>query len=131
MARLVATGREAVRPLIISYANVIIGQLAPHITAEVDCESLFSQAGHASQPNRNRTMAETFERQVMAKHRMSRIFCCPEKVKKEFLNRTKKKAWKEEEDRDDIAFWEQQKEEYLAENPKHSELFGENDEDSD
>ena len=28
-------------------SKVFIGTLAPHITTEVDCESLFSQAGHA------------------------------------------------------------------------------------
>eukprot|EP00956_Cyclotella_meneghiniana_P043151 scaffold254822_cov139-Cyclotella_meneghiniana.AAC.1 len=43
-------------------STVVIGQFAPHITTEVDCESLFSQAGHLSHPNRSRTVAETFER---------------------------------------------------------------------
>ena len=28
-----------------SLSNVVIGQLAPHSTAEVDCESLFSESG--------------------------------------------------------------------------------------
>ena len=58
-------------------------------------------------------MAETFERLVIVKHRLSRIYCCPEKVKFEFLDRWKRKAWSDKEDRDDIAFWEQQKKEYL------------------
>ena len=54
-------------------SKVFIGTLAPHITTEVDCESLFSQAEHASHhPNCNRTVAETFV--VMGKHRLSRIF---------------------------------------------------------
>jgi len=38
-------------------SKVFIGTLAPHITTEVDCESLFSQAGHAAHPNHNRTVA--------------------------------------------------------------------------
>ena len=42
--------------------------MAPHITTEVDCESLFSQTGHLSHPNRARTIAETFERLSMSKH---------------------------------------------------------------
>ena len=54
-------------------ANVFVGKLAPHITTEVDCESLYSQAGHAAQPNHNRTVAEIFERLVIANHRMARI----------------------------------------------------------
>lgn len=57
-----------------SLSKVFIGTLAPHITTEVDCESLFSQAGHAAHPNRNRTVAETFERLVMGKHRIARIY---------------------------------------------------------
>ena len=49
-------------------SKAFIGTLAPHITTEVDCESLFSQAGHAAHPNRNRTISETFERLAMGKH---------------------------------------------------------------
>ena len=94
-------------------ANVFVGKLAPHITTEVDCESLFSQAGHAAQPNRNRTVAETFERLVMAKHRMARIYCCPEKVKRWFMRRKKDKDWNKKEDWDDIMFWDQHKKVYL------------------
>ena len=96
-----------------------------NITTEVDCESLFSQAGHAAHPSRNRTVAETFERLVIAKHRLSRIYCCPEKVKFEFLDRWKRKAWSDKEDRDDIAFWEQQKKEYLQLNPTHHQMIAE------
>eukprot|EP00956_Cyclotella_meneghiniana_P014696 scaffold22128_cov73-Cyclotella_meneghiniana.AAC.3 len=77
--------------------------IALHITTEVDCESLFSQAGHAAHPNCNRTVAETFERQVL----------------NEFMERWKNKSWSEEEDRDDIEFWEEQKKEYLEQNPTH------------
>jgi hypothetical protein len=53
------------------------GTLAPPITTEVDCESLFCQAGHAAaaHPNHNRTAAETFEHLVMGKHNQSRIYC--------------------------------------------------------
>ena len=72
-------------------------------------------------------MAETFERLVIAKHRLSRIYCCPEKVKFEFLDRWKRKAWSDKEDRDDIAFWEpeQQKKEYLQLNPTHHQMIAE------
>ncbi len=107
------------KPPFVGTGNVIIGQLAPHIDTEVDCESLFSQAGHLSQPNRSRTTAETFERMVMAKHRLARIYCCPKMVKKEFHERHKRKSWSNEEDRDDLAFWEGLKREYLQDNPTH------------
>ena len=42
-------------------SNIVIGQLAPHSTAEVDCESLFSQAGVLAQPNCANVKIETFE----------------------------------------------------------------------
>ncbi len=32
-------------------SKAFTGTLAPHITTEVDCESLFSQAGHTAHPN--------------------------------------------------------------------------------
>ena len=112
-------------------SKVVIGVLSPHITTEVDCESLFSMAGHQNHPNRNRLAAEGYERMVMAKHRMSRIYCCPEKVKREFIERFKKNAWSNEQDRDDIEFWEQQKLEYLEENPTHKDLFEEDENESD
>ena len=57
-------------------STVVIGQLSPHITTEVDRESLFSQAGHLSHPKRSRTVAETFKRLIMANHILSRIYCC-------------------------------------------------------
>ena len=106
----------------------VVGKLGPHLTTEVDCESLFSQAGHQSHPERGRTIAETFERLVIGKHRLSRIFCCQSKVLNEFLERWHKKSWSEEEDRDDVEFWNQQKEEYLEQNPSHTGMFDDLDE---
>ena len=106
--------------------------MAPHITTEVDCESLFSQTGHLSHPNRARTIAETFERLSMSKHRLSRIYCCRKRVIAEFLERWRKKLWSNDDDRDDVAFWDQQKEEYLNENPSHEAMFaGEEEDDND
>lgn len=64
-----------------SLSKVVLGQLAPCITIEVDCKSLFSQAGHLSNPNWNRTVAETFEHLVMSKYCLSRIYCERESVK--------------------------------------------------
>ena len=43
----------------------------------------------------------------------------------EFVERWKDKAWNEKEDRDNIFFWDQQKKEYLEENPTHAEMFAE------
>ena len=49
----------------------------------------------------------------MAKHRLGRIYCDREKVKREFIFRWKNQKFIEKEDTDNIEFWEQQKEEYL------------------
>ena len=40
----------------------------------------------------------------------------------QFMERWKNKSRSEEVDRDDVEFWEQQKEEYLQQNPTHATL---------
>ncbi|EJK50420.1 hypothetical protein THAOC_30613, partial [Thalassiosira oceanica] len=66
-----------------------------------------------------------------AKHRLSRIFCCKTKVLNEFLERSKTKNWSEDDDRDDVEFWEQQKQEYLKNNPSHAGMFTGDDEEAE
>ena len=56
----------------------------------------------------------------MGKHRLSRIYCSPEKVRVEYLEMWKQDAWSDKEDRDDVEFWEQQQKEYLEFNPTHA-----------
>ena len=55
----------------------------------------------------------------MGKHHISRIYYCPVKVLNEFMERWKNKSRSIEEDRDDIEFWEQQKQEFLQDNPTY------------
>ena len=91
---------------------IIIGLLASHITTEVDYEFLFSLSEYLSHLNRARTIAEvfeSFERLVMAKYRLSRIYCCRFKVIAEYMERRLKKLWSEDNDWGDIEFWDQQK----------------------
>jgi hypothetical protein len=85
---------------------VFNGKLAHHVTAEVDCESLFSQAGYVAEPRRSLTGIRTYERLVIAKHRLHRIHIRKEDVKKLYLERFHNKDWDEGEDRDDQAFLE-------------------------
>ena len=96
---------------------------APHVSTECDCESLFSESGHLAKPHMNRFNNETFERLVIAKHRMGRIYCSKAKVQFEFLCRWKNNSWGKEHDHDDLVFWEQEKSIYLEEFPQHSGLF--------
>jgi hypothetical protein len=44
-------------------------------------------------------------------------------VKKEFIERHKKRKWNAKEDWDDLAFWERQKREYLHQNSNHRGIF--------
>ena len=61
----------------------------------------------------------------MGKYRLSHIYCSPEKIKIEFLEQQKEDSWIEEEDRDDVVIWEQQKKEYLEVNPTHARMIEE------
>ena len=59
-------------------------------------------------------------------------FCCPFKVLTEFMERWRNMAWSTEEDCDhDVEFWEQQKAEFLQENPTYllamAEMEGEDE----
>ena len=103
--------------------NNAMGKVDPHSTSEANCESLFSESGHLAKPHMNRTANETFERLVVAKHRMSRIYCSPTKVKEEFLRRWKGNLFGTDEDRDDLQFWEQEKSIFLEEFPQHRDVF--------
>jgi hypothetical protein len=110
-----------------SLYKVVVGQLAPHISTEVDCESLFSQAGHLSDPTRANTKIKTFERLVVAKHRMQRIYCCPKKVQKLYLEREQTSSWNDDGERDDKEFLEIEKKIYLEMFPDNTRVFGEED----
>ena len=65
--------------------KVVVGQFAPHVSTEVDCESLFSQAGHLANPKRVNTKIRDYEHQVVAKHRLQHIYCDPNTVDKLFI----------------------------------------------
>lgn len=90
--------------------NVGIGQIAPHITTEVDCESLFSQAGFLADPRRSRIGGRHYERVVMTKHRLGQIYCHVPDVQELYLNRWHEKNWDENDERDANVFLELEKE---------------------
>ena len=90
--------------------HVAIGQLCPHVTTEVDCESLFSQSGFLSHPRRTKTEIRTYERLVTGKHRLQRIYCHVPDVVRLYMERHSKNEWDEKDNRDDIAFLEIEKE---------------------
>ena len=69
--------------------NVGIGQLCPHVSTEVDCESLFSQAGFLADQRRASTNFRFYEWLVMTKHRLQRVHCPRQLVKDLFIKRFK------------------------------------------
>ena len=91
-----------------------------HITAEVDCERLFSEAGALSDPKRSMTKVRHYERMVIIKHRLERIYIDNNRVHKKFMERMHAKDWEEGEERDDLVFLKLEKE-------LHKELFPNDD----
>ena len=61
--------------------SVGVGELCPHLSTEVDCESLFSLAGFKSHPRRTQTDICNYERLVVTKHRSQSIHILESKVK--------------------------------------------------
>jgi len=112
----------------LSLNSVFVGETAPHLSTEVDCESLFSMAGYKSHPSQSQTDIRNYERLVVAKHRMSRIYCDPSLVHKTFMDRFKTNSWDEKDERDDTEFLEIEKEIYLKTFPHMKELVDEESE---
>ena len=110
--------------------TVCVGQICPHISTEVDCESLFSQAGFLADPRRSLTSVRLYERLVMTKHRLGRIYCHLPAVKELYLKRWREKDWDEREERDAKEFLELEKAIHLETFP-HDKQFFEDEEDEE
>jgi hypothetical protein len=111
--------------------EVGIGQLCPHITTEVDCESLFSEAGFVAEPRRASTNNRLYERLVITKHRLGRIYCDIELVKELYMKRWRNNDWDEKEERDAAEFLEIEKEIHLKLFPNSTSLFDGEDEEGE
>ena len=110
---------------------VCLGQICPHISTEVDCESLFSTAGYLADPRRSLTNIRLYERLVIAKHRLGRIYCHVPAVKELYLKRWKEKDWDENDKRDTKEFLELEKEIHLGLYPHNKYLFQDEDEEEE
>ena len=103
-----------------SLYHVGIDQLCPHISTEVDCDSLFSQAGFMSHPRRAHTNIRTYERLVIGKHRLQRIYCHVPAVFRLYMERHKSDDWEEKDNHEDDRFLEIEKEIWKEMFPHHS-----------
>ena len=110
---------------------VCVGQICPHISTEVDCESLFSEAGFLADPRRSLTNVRLYERLVIVKHRLGRIYCHIPTVKELYLRHWKENDWAEHEERDANEFLELEKEIYLEMFPQNEQLVEDDDEDDE
>ena len=110
---------------------VCVGQICPHISTEIDCESLFSEAGFLADPRRSLTNVRLYERLVIVKHRLGRIYCHIPTVKELYLRHWKENDWDEHEERDTHEFLELEKEIYLEMFPQNEQLVEDDDEDDE
>ena len=108
-----------------------IGQICPHISTEVDCESLFSQAGFVADPRRSKMKVRLYERLVSTKHRLGRIYCHVPDVKELYMKRWKDNDWDESEERDADEFLDLEKKIYLKAFPYNKAMFEDEDDDMD
>ena len=111
--------------------HVGVGQISPHISTEVDCESLFSQAGFLADSRRSRSDIRFYERLVVMAHRLKRIYCDPLLVRDTYMERYKNKDWDEAEERDTRDFLDLEKEIYNNQFPHLMDLFEEEDDEEE
>ena len=103
--------------------SIVIGQLAPHISTEVDCESLFSEAGFLADKRRSRIGVRYYERLVTLKHRLHRIYCHQPLVVARFLQRWQRDEWREQDEIEVNEFFKIEKELYLQRYPNGGHVF--------
>ena len=114
-----------------SLNHIGIGQLAPHVTTEVDCESLFSQSGFLYHPRRAKTEIRTYEGLVVGKHRFQRIYCHIPDVIRLYMERHSKNGWDEKENREDLSFLNVEKEIWKEQFPHCAEEVDDEEEGED
>ena len=111
-----------------SLSYVYIGQLAGRVPTEVGCETLFSMSGQLNCARRMSMFVRLYERLVIGKHRMSRIYVSSGNVKKRYLQRHIANDWDEDEERDSKEYLEQEREIWEEGNPRDATTMAEEDE---
>ena len=95
---------------------------------EVGCETLFSVSGQLNCSRRMSMFVRLYERLVIGKHRMSRIYVSSGNVKKRYLQRHIANNWDEDEERDSREYLEQEREIWEEGNPHDAAAMAEEDE---
>ena len=107
------------------------GPIGSHVSSEVDCESLFSQADVVADSRRARLDIRFYERLVMAKHRLSRVYCHIPDVVDLYMKRWSENDWKEDDERDAREFLELEKKIFLEKYPRSKEIFNDEGEEEE
>ena len=101
------------------------------MTAEVDCQSLFSEANQVAAPRRAQTRIKTYKDLVAIKHHLGRIYCDIPNVKAMYLKKWKANDWDKEENADSNEFLETEKEPYRKMFPNDNDIFADLEEGKD
>ena len=108
-------------------ANTFLGKLGHHSCQEADCETLFSMSGYKSEARRNNALIRTYERLVIASHRMHRFHICDKVIIEAYLKRIREKSWDDQECRDDEEFLKFEKELWSQMYPEQARALDEED----
>ena len=109
-------------------ANTFLGKLGHHSCQEADCETLFSMSGYKSDPRRLMALIRTYERLVIASHRMHRFHIRDKVVIEEYMKRYKNNYWDEKECRYDKEFLKVEEEIWSSMYPGQASASAEEDE---
>ena len=99
------------------------GLVGSHVSSEVDCESLFSQADLVADARRSSMDIRFYERMVIAKHRLNNVYCHIPNVVELYLQRWREDDWDEGDERDAKEFLKLEKEIYLEKYPQNNGIF--------
>ena len=113
-------------------SNTVIGELASRTPTEVGMEGFFSICGHVSDARKLMQDIRLYERLVIGKHRLQRIYLSREKIKSRFMERFKNNSWDEQEERENLEYLEAEKDIWLEEYPiMAARMFQEEEDDNE
>ena len=113
-------------------SNTVIGELASRTPTEVGMEGFFGICGHVSDARRLMQEIRLYERLVIGKHRLQRIYLSRDKIKSRFMERFKNNSWDEKEERENLEYLETEKDIWLEECPiMAARLFQEEEDDNE
>ena len=123
---------EAVVEKVPGVSNTVVGELASRTPTEVGMEGFFSICGHVSDARKLMQEIRLYERLVIGKHRLQRIYLSREKIKNRFMERFKNNSWDEQEERENLEYLEAEKDIWLEEYPiLAARMFQEEEDDNE